>query len=147
MSRFNPFKTLGNALAHRGACQPRSRTMHLRNILSLLLLLPVWPGCVTTAAAASPQQAARDLAAFLDGIPELGPGYAVVIVDRDQQLLGYTRGVRNASSPGAADHAHADVHRVADQVLHGVAGAGAGSARRAAPGQYPGRSLAAAAPS
>lgn len=72
--------------------------MHLRNILSLLLLLPVWPGCVTTAAAASPQQAARDLAAFLDGIPELGPGYAVVIVDRDQQLLGYTRGVRNASS-------------------------------------------------
>lgn len=46
----------------------------------------------------SPQQAARDLAVFLDGIPELGPGYAVVIVDRDQQLLGYTRGLRNASS-------------------------------------------------
>ena len=72
--------------------------MYLRNILPLLLMMSVWLGCMATADATSAQQAAGKLAAFLDGIPELGPGYAVVVVDRDQQLLGYTRGQRNASS-------------------------------------------------
>ncbi|HEX7992225.1 MAG TPA: serine hydrolase, partial [Stenotrophomonas sp.] len=72
--------------------------MHQRNILFLPMLLSIWLGGVTPAAAASPEQAARKLATFLDGVPELGPGYAVVIVDRDQQLLGYTRGQRNAGT-------------------------------------------------
>ncbi|MGE8280375.1 MAG: serine hydrolase domain-containing protein [Stenotrophomonas sp.] len=71
--------------------------MYLRNILSLLLL-PACMGAAATASAAPPEQAARELAAFLDGIPELGPGYAVVVVDREQQLLGYTRGQRNAAT-------------------------------------------------
>ncbi|MEN5206898.1 serine hydrolase domain-containing protein [Stenotrophomonas terrae] len=71
--------------------------MYLRNILSLLLL-PACLGGAATVSAAAPEQAARKLATFLDGIPELGPGYAVVVVDRDRQLLGYARGQRNAST-------------------------------------------------
>lgn len=71
--------------------------MYLRNILSLLLL-PACLGAAATASAATPEQAARQLATFLDGIPELGPGYAVVVVDRDRQLLGYARGQRNAGT-------------------------------------------------
>ncbi|MGE8225299.1 MAG: serine hydrolase domain-containing protein [Stenotrophomonas sp.] len=75
--------------------------MHQRNILFLPMLLSIWLGDVTLAAAASPENAAQKLATFLDGVPELGPGYAVVIVDREQQLLGYTRGQRNASTQAA----------------------------------------------
>lgn len=71
--------------------------MHLRALLSLLLL-PAWLGSALAAAAATPEQAARKLVSFLDGIPALGPGYAVVVVDRDRQLLGYARGTRNVAS-------------------------------------------------
>ncbi len=71
--------------------------MHLRALLSLLLL-PAWLGSALVAAAATPEQAARKLVSFLDGIPALGPGYAVVVVDRDRQLLGYARGTRNVAS-------------------------------------------------
>ena len=53
---------------------------------------------LSAAQAASAEQAAHHLRQFLDGIPGLGPGYAVVVVDRERQLLGYTRGQRNAAS-------------------------------------------------
>lgn len=71
--------------------------MRLRSI-PLLCCLLTWASAPGVAEAASPQQAARQLAVFLDGIPDLGPGYAVVVVDRDQQLLGYARGQRNVGS-------------------------------------------------
>jgi CubicO group peptidase (beta-lactamase class C family) len=61
--------------------------------LLLALVLPL-----SAAHAATAEQAARQLRQFLDGVPGLGPGYAVVVVDRDRQLLGYTRGERNAAS-------------------------------------------------
>ncbi len=50
------------------------------------------------ASAATPEQATRQLTTFLDGVPGLGPGYAVVVVDRERQLLGYARGQRNVAT-------------------------------------------------
>lgn len=72
--------------------------MPLRLIHRCLLLVLVLVSFVVPAAAATPEQAARQLQAFLDGIPTLGPGYAVVVVDRERQLLGYVRGTRNVAS-------------------------------------------------
>ena len=48
------------------------------------------------AAAQSPQEAAEKLASFLDRFPDLGPGYAVVVVTPDEVLLRDVRGVRKA---------------------------------------------------
>lgn len=59
-------------------------------LASLLAALP--------AAARSPAEAAAALRGFLDGIPGLGPGYAVVVVDRERHLLDYVRGQRNAAT-------------------------------------------------
>ncbi|MGH8052606.1 MAG: serine hydrolase domain-containing protein [Stenotrophomonas sp.] len=72
--------------------------MHLRAMLSPLLLLSAWLGCVMAVPAATPEHAAQQLRTFLDGVPELGPGYAVVVVDRERQVLGYVHGTRNAAS-------------------------------------------------
>lgn len=46
----------------------------------------------------TPAEAADKLRTFLDGIPALGPGYTVVVVDRDSHLLDYVRGQRNATT-------------------------------------------------
>lgn len=46
--------------------------------------------------AATPAQAGDKLRAFLDGVPDVGPGYAVVVVDRNGHVLDYVRGQRNA---------------------------------------------------
>ena len=53
-------------------------------------LLSPWP-----THAATPSQAGDKLRAFLDGVPDLGPGYAVVVVDRNGHVLDYVRGQRN----------------------------------------------------
>ena len=71
----------------------RHRFLH-RCQLCLLLVAAT----ALSATAATPEQASRRLQGFLDGIPGLGPGYAVVVVDRDRQLLGYTRGQRNTAT-------------------------------------------------
>lgn len=73
--------------------------MRLRALQSSLLsCVSVLMMAATPAVAASPEQATRQLSGFLDSIPGLGPGYAVVVVDRDRQLLGYVRGERNAAT-------------------------------------------------
>ncbi len=74
--------------------------MSLRFFQRGLLCLSVVAATATAmpVAAATPEQAAHRLQVFLDGIPALGPGYAVVVVDRDRQLLGYVRGQRNTAS-------------------------------------------------
>lgn len=72
--------------------------MSLRTLHRCLLSLLVIASSTLSAGTATPEQAALRLQVFLDGIPELGPGYAVVVVDRDRQLLGYTRGLRNAAT-------------------------------------------------
>lgn len=59
-------------------------------LLSLLASLP--------AMARTPAEAADALRRFLDGVTSLGPGYAVVVVDRDRHLLDYVRGERSAAS-------------------------------------------------
>ncbi len=69
----------------------------MRPILPLLLLLFVFPLAAPVRADA-PEEAAAKLRLFLDGIPGLGPGYAVVVVDRDRRLLDYVRGQRDAIS-------------------------------------------------
>jgi CubicO group peptidase (beta-lactamase class C family) len=62
-------------------------------ILLSLLLVPAVP-----ARADTPAEASDKLRVFLDGIPDLGPGYAVVVVDRDKHLLDYVRGQRDAGT-------------------------------------------------
>jgi CubicO group peptidase (beta-lactamase class C family) len=62
-------------------------------ILLSLSLAPALP-----ARAGTPAEASEKLRVFLDGIPDLGPGYAVVVVDRDTHLLDYVRGQRDAVS-------------------------------------------------
>ncbi len=47
---------------------------------------------------ATPEQAAEKLESFLQGFPELGPGYAVVAVTADKVLLNYVDGERNAKT-------------------------------------------------
>jgi CubicO group peptidase (beta-lactamase class C family) len=66
--------------------------MRVLSCLLLALLLPA------STLARSPREAADALRQFLDGVPTLGPGYAVVVVDRDEHLLDYVRGQRNAAS-------------------------------------------------
>ena len=50
------------------------------------------------ARADTPAEAGEKLRTFLDGIPDLGPGYAVVVVDREGRVLDYVRGTRNAGT-------------------------------------------------
>lgn len=64
----------------------------------LLLALPLFALLALSARAATPLGAAAKLREFLDGIPQLGPGYAVVVVDRERRLLDYVRGQRDALS-------------------------------------------------
>lgn len=64
----------------------------------LILAALISPAPATPTGASTPAEAARRLEAFLDGIPALGPGFAVVVVDRDNVLLEYLRGQRNAST-------------------------------------------------
>ncbi|WP_300531478.1 serine hydrolase domain-containing protein [Maricaulis sp.] len=55
--------------------------------------------CVSTAALAdTPQGAADRLGEFLAAIPDLGPGYAAVVVTADDVLLNYVSGVERAST-------------------------------------------------
>lgn len=68
----------------------------MRQRFPLLFALSV--GLAMPARAASPEAAAAQLREFLDGVPGLGPGYAVVVVDRERTLLEYVRGVRNAGT-------------------------------------------------
>lgn len=72
--------------------------MPLRAAYPWLLVVLASISIVPPTRAATPEQAAQQLRVFLDGIPALGPGYAVVVVDRERQLLGYVRGTRNADS-------------------------------------------------
>ena len=64
--------------------------MRLRSVLFALgfMITPLW--------AASPQGAADDLATFLKGFPDLGPGYAVVVVTADEVLMNHVQGLRNS---------------------------------------------------
>ncbi len=62
-----------------------------------LCALSGFPLLPAPAQAATAEQAARQLHTFLDGAPGLGPGYAVVVVDRERQVLGYVRGQRDAA--------------------------------------------------
>lgn len=62
---------------------------------SLLLALLA---CPLTSLARTPDEAAAALKTFLDGVPTVGPGYAVVVVDRQRHLLDYVRGQRNAAT-------------------------------------------------
>lgn len=65
----------------------------------LSLIAFVLLACVPLATrAASPEEAAQSLQRFLDGVPGLGPGYAVVVVDREGTVLEYVRGQRDAAS-------------------------------------------------
>ena len=69
----------------------------MRPILFLILLsLSLVPA--SPARADTPAEASEKLRIFLDGIPDLGPGYAVVVVDRERHLLDYVRGQRDAST-------------------------------------------------
>ena len=71
----------------------------MRSLVSLLLpALAVALSLTAPAPAATPTEAADKLRNFLDGIPTLGPGYAVVVVDRDRHVLDYVRGQRDAKS-------------------------------------------------
>lgn len=70
------------------------RPMLPRLLVLLVLAVPLAP----PAHADTPAEAAGKLRIFLDGIPDLGPGYAVVVVDRDEHLLDYVRGQRDATS-------------------------------------------------
>ncbi|WP_269791358.1 serine hydrolase domain-containing protein [Stenotrophomonas sp. Iso1] len=72
--------------------------MSLRAVCLWLMIVPACLSTLWSAHAAAPERATQQLRVFLDGIPELGPGYAVVVVDRERQLLGYVRGTRNAAS-------------------------------------------------
>lgn len=47
---------------------------------------------------ATPESAATKLAAFLDGLPDAGPAYAVRVVSPDRVLLDFARGTRRASA-------------------------------------------------
>jgi CubicO group peptidase (beta-lactamase class C family) len=53
--------------------------------------------CGTTLAQ-TPEAAAEKLDAFLDRFPDLGPGYAVVVVTPDEVLLRHVDGVRRAGT-------------------------------------------------
>ena len=69
----------------------------MRSMLSFLLApLALCALIGAPAHAATPAEAADKLRAFLDGVPGLGPGYAVVVVDRERHVLDYVRGQRNA---------------------------------------------------
>ncbi len=59
---------------------------------SLLLLVSI------TTHATTPSEAARKLDRFIDEIPQLGPGYAAVVVTADEILLNKVTGVRRAST-------------------------------------------------
>lgn len=52
----------------------------------------------TAALADTPQGAADRLGEFLAAIPDLGPGYAAVVVTEDEVLLNYVSGVERAST-------------------------------------------------
>lgn len=68
----------------------------LIHLLAPIALGMTFLGLPPAARADTPAGAATRLQAFLDGVPELGPGYAVVIVDREGRVLEYVRGQRNA---------------------------------------------------
>ncbi|ABI64856.1 beta-lactamase [Maricaulis maris MCS10] len=55
-------------------------------------------GLVAAAAAETPEGAAASLDAFLDEFPDLGPGYAVVVVTADEVLMRRVQGERRAVS-------------------------------------------------
>ncbi len=59
--------------------------------VSAISLLPA-------AMAQTPEAAAERSDAFLDGFPDLGPGYAVVAVTADDVLLNHVQGERRAST-------------------------------------------------
>ena len=48
--------------------------------------------------AATPEEAASKLHTFLQGFPDLGPGYSVVAVTADKTLLNYVNGIRNSDT-------------------------------------------------
>lgn len=66
------------------------------SVLLTLLALCTWP--MAPVHASTPAEAAAKLRGFLDGVPDLGPGYAVVVVDREHHLLDYVRGQRDAAT-------------------------------------------------
>ena len=66
------------------------------SLLGLVLLSGALSSATSPARAATPSQAGDKLRAFLDGVPDAGPGYAVVVVDRNGHVLDYVRGQRNA---------------------------------------------------
>lgn len=66
--------------------------------LSRVLILLALVAAPVPALADTPAEAAGKLRTFLDGIPDLGPGYAVVVVDREKHLLDYLRGQRDTAS-------------------------------------------------
>ena len=71
----------------------------MRSMLSFLLVpLTICVLMCVPAQAATPAEAGEKLRAFLDGVPGLGPGYAVVVVDRERHVLDYVRGQRNAAT-------------------------------------------------
>ncbi len=63
------------------------------SLLTLALMLGA-----NTAHAATPREAAEQLDAFIQAIPDLGPGYAVTVVTADEVLLERTLGERNAAT-------------------------------------------------
>lgn len=72
-------------------------------IKSAMLALALLAGCFSSSPliAATPKQAADQLETFLAGLPDLGPGYAVVVVTADQVVLQHTQGLRNSDSSAA----------------------------------------------
>jgi CubicO group peptidase (beta-lactamase class C family) len=70
-----------------------TRTSCLAALMALSALL--FPG---TLVAQTPEAAAAKLDTFLDRFPDLGPGYAVVVVTPDEVLLRHVDGARRASS-------------------------------------------------
>ncbi|MEO0421569.1 MAG: serine hydrolase domain-containing protein [Pseudomonadota bacterium] len=66
----------------------------LKHVIFVLAVI----GLSARALAASPQEAADRLNAFIDDIPDLGPGFAAVVVTADEVPLNKVMGVRRAST-------------------------------------------------
>lgn len=59
------------------------------------ILLSTLLGASQLSYAITPQQAADKLEQFIGKVPNLGPGYAIVAVSKDEVLLNHVQGIRN----------------------------------------------------